>query len=753
MSDERPSITVSSVTKSYGAKEVLKGISLSIDSPGFYSITGASGSGKTTLLSLICGFEKPTSGAIRRTGEIACVFQESNLIGGLTALDNIRIVGCSKEKALSLLKSFGLESLKDTKAELLSGGEKQRISVARCLAMDADFLVLDEPTGSLDQENAISLFEELKRISETRIVLVVTHDLELARRYSDVVYTLEGGLLSSDKGEDTPAEAGDASTVSAPPLSLRKKTLAGFEWKYARTLIAEKKGFFILSVVLFTLTLILEFFSLSFSMYDVDRTVYGAASSQGSPTYALSKSYYNETDESYKTYAYGQTLLSDIEASTDSPVFGVRQFNAESSSGSVTASAAIAFFGDDSELSFLNVSGSLPGDGEVLISDFMGRFLFGSDGGYEGMSVSFPHSQFGDESFTVSGVVGTGFSESDYESFFGDASFQSAHQSEYLSKYMTVYMKEDEASSLLYSSGHLDLRGADFTLSGGKTSDYCASNNHLGYVRASTAGVTASLSDGEAIVSTSFYEGSMESAALPATYEYKDVSSSPNANKYLDVLDLSDVFGSITVVGTADFDGDVALSDASFEKLSPAYLPFWYSSFAAPVRSLSETRALGANGVMLTQFGLIYDFGSSMAAQSTPFWVVSGIVLAVVILTSVATFYSLISRKMHEIAVLRCLGAGGGKFALVFLSYSAMAFSLCFVFSSVIAAILQALLNNFFRTSLFASSHIFYDLLVFGPVPFLVLLATCFALMAIIIVFPVVRVRKVDPAILLKKTV
>lgn len=213
------------VKKSYGENgqtlEVLKGVSFEIDAGGSAVITGPSGSGKSTLLHILGTLDRPTSGEVAidgkdpfklaehelarfRNEEVGFVFQDHHLLPQFTVIENVIMPslafprpGSLLQRATELLKKVGLERRTEHRPSQLSGGERQRAAVARALINRPRLLLCDEPTGSLDANNAGAVTDalfELHQDQET-ILIVVTHSLELAGRFS-VQYELREGLCS-----------------------------------------------------------------------------------------------------------------------------------------------------------------------------------------------------------------------------------------------------------------------------------------------------------------------------------------------------------------------------------------------------------------------------------------------------------------------------------------------------------------------------------------------------------------------------
>lgn len=199
----------------------LQNTNISFDSVGLTSIIGKSGSGKSTLINIIARIDEPSTGELYLFGksykkrkiesffnkDIGIVFQSYNLIEQYSALYNVElpllISGLSpklaKVKAKEKLNDVGLNELVSSKINNLSGGEKQRVAIARALANDPKILICDEPTGALDSSNSIKVMDILKGISKTRLVLIVSHNLQLVKEYSDRIIEISDGKIISDK--------------------------------------------------------------------------------------------------------------------------------------------------------------------------------------------------------------------------------------------------------------------------------------------------------------------------------------------------------------------------------------------------------------------------------------------------------------------------------------------------------------------------------------------------------------------------
>lgn len=212
--------------------EALKGVSLQFRESEFVSILGPSGCGKTTLLNIIGGLDQYTSGDLvingrstkdykdrdwdaYRNHSVGFVFQSYNLIPHQTVLQNVELAltlsGVSKaerrRRAKEALERVGLGSQLKKRPSEMSGGQMQRVAIARAIVNDPDIVLADEPTGALDTETSVQVMEILKEISKDRLVVMVTHNPELAQRYSTRIVRMLDGQVTGDTAPLTPEEA------------------------------------------------------------------------------------------------------------------------------------------------------------------------------------------------------------------------------------------------------------------------------------------------------------------------------------------------------------------------------------------------------------------------------------------------------------------------------------------------------------------------------------------------------------------
>ncbi len=206
-------LTVKNLQKNFGKTKVLKNISLEVKDGEIVSIIGSSGSGKSTLLRCITNLETPDFGEIKVEGKTGLVFQNFNLFPHYSVLKNIteapiHVMKVSKEEAekeaKSLLERLGLRDKANAYPYQLSGGQAQRVSIARALALKPNILFFDEPTSALDPELTGEVLKVIRSLADLNMTMViVTHEMGFARELSDRIIFMDQGVIAE---EGTPEE-------------------------------------------------------------------------------------------------------------------------------------------------------------------------------------------------------------------------------------------------------------------------------------------------------------------------------------------------------------------------------------------------------------------------------------------------------------------------------------------------------------------------------------------------------------------
>lgn len=180
------SIVFEKVTKRYD-KPVLDGVTLAFAEGEITALIGVSGRGKTTVLRLLAALEKPSGGAVRVQGKVGYLFQEPRLLPTQTAWQNVRLVAPSDAAARAALTLCKADALSDKLPAEMSGGERQRVALARLVAFGGDVWLLDEPFSALDAETKGEIIENLMPLLRSRTVVLVTHSAEEAALADSVI--------------------------------------------------------------------------------------------------------------------------------------------------------------------------------------------------------------------------------------------------------------------------------------------------------------------------------------------------------------------------------------------------------------------------------------------------------------------------------------------------------------------------------------------------------------------------------------
>ena len=281
-------IKISNVTKVYKDEEnyylALKNINLEFNKNEFIAILGPSGCGKSTLLNLIMGISDITKGNIYinnesiksfthkrmnqyRKKELGIIFQKYNLINLLTSYENIDLIKekyISKNKINALFNKLNLNKKIHSKIKECSGGEIQRIASIRALINDPSILILDEPTGALDEENGIKLMDYINSIKEDKLILFVTHNKELAKKYATRIIEMKDGKVLKDSLNNIEITA-KKDNLNNSKTNIKIK----YKFIYLFNLILKKKGRFLISIL--SSTLLLFFLSISIMAINISK--------------------------------------------------------------------------------------------------------------------------------------------------------------------------------------------------------------------------------------------------------------------------------------------------------------------------------------------------------------------------------------------------------------------------------------------------------------------------------------------------
>ena len=278
-------LTIKHLNKSFGERTIFKDVSFSLPEKGLFVVVGVSGSGKSTLLEIVSGLDTKYGGEVLTLGKELCHMKEGDisdfrlskigfirqnydLLGLETVFDNVALPlrgsrldsNTIKRKVKEALYNCNLVDKEKQMVGTLSGGEKQRVALARALVNNPSLVLADEPTGALDGKNAEIIYELLSKISKTRLVLLVSHDLERSKKYGDALLFLEDGSIRFEKSLSP-------SKDTYPSSNLEKENKPHFPFscwlRHGYHLLKAKKGRTLFSVLIIVFSLV----SLGLSIY------------------------------------------------------------------------------------------------------------------------------------------------------------------------------------------------------------------------------------------------------------------------------------------------------------------------------------------------------------------------------------------------------------------------------------------------------------------------------------------------------
>lgn len=320
-------IELKKIFKKYkNSNTILDDISIKFNNTGLYFITGKSGSGKSTLLSILSGIDLSFDGQMLvdnldikdmsssdinyyRASYVGYVFQDYNLIRDLSVYDNIKIAceisGTNEEEIDEVLKKLDIIDLKNKSARELSGGEAQRVAIARCLVKHPKVILADEPTGALDKDNGENIMNVLATLSSEYTVIIVTHDSTFIDKYDSTIIPIKNGKIIM-------SNVNDIDNAEFEPKKVNNLS-SSFVLSFARKTLLKKKNGLFLSLVFIIISVIMMSLSISGFNYDYKYSAYN----QMIKTDSYISVRFGRRDSEVSTSSCTTDYLDDVETSVD----------------------------------------------------------------------------------------------------------------------------------------------------------------------------------------------------------------------------------------------------------------------------------------------------------------------------------------------------------------------------------------------------------------------------------------------------
>lgn len=728
------------ITKEYKTKNgivhALDSIDLDIKNRGFYLIYGQSGSGKSTLLNLLAEFEKQTEGTIERccsSNEIGVVFQSSNLLEELTVKENLLIFGFSLEVIEEKLSKVNLLDKLNEKVKVLSGGEKQRLSIVRAVLKDIQVLLLDEPTGNLDEINSLIVFDLLKELSKELLVIVVSHNYELASKYADCEICLEGGKLKSIVEKETIQDK----TIN--PTN-QTNTALSFFWqvKYGLKALKIKLGINILSFILIGITLLIFMAILNLVTFDLSKNLYQELKDKEYSV--IEKEEYNPLLLESRAFRKGTKVKNEVQEISNHvyPYISNEKVQINLSHGIQPHIIVIP-----DEYTF---SKPMDGTNGIVISDLLKEYYFGSK---EALNTDIELSFSTDLMICtirdkITGVLATTYTEEQYYMF------KEGKYSDFAR--CSIYIKE----SVIKES----LRKNIITLGGSSFVDPMPMRTYVERLNTFKTWENEEILAGRAVQDK--YEILIDEEEYHHLFPkddsfeehevyFKDINASPNVMFYHGTYNLYEITKSLKIVGIfkKSQQYDYLISETFMKEILTATYDFHFSGFL--VNLVEEDlnpwirKSLERNLLIVEGFE-VYDFNEQRKAMTQQFLYFFVIMGSIAVLFMLYSGYNQVKYKEKEIVIFKAFRISIWRILSPFFLIELMKTLLAFC---VTVGFVGPLVQQIYRVFFGKVSESFHAVWI-SPMFFLYTLSFCVFIVGIGILIPFVSINKKEIGIAFK---
>jgi len=680
-------------------KEIVHDFNYVFPSRGLVCFIGQSGSGKTTFINILSSLLKPDTGSVILNGQdiyslsekerskvrdqhIGYVFQEENLIENITVFQNLCLVNKDESDIDYWLKAFGVFSLKNTLASKLSGGEKQRVAIARCMLKQCAVIFFDEPTASLDRKNSKDVIEAINEVSKKSLCVVSTHDLDLVERYADIIVKLdgEGHQEIIQKKEISNSGSNDEELA----INHRNKKNNRVDYLFGWKSIWKRKSKAVALMALSTIAMLLTIGHGSISLFDSASAFNVALKKEEAWCVPLQKNDYNKPTMEEVTVKAGMSFFEESKKQFDSafPLILARE-------NLTNTDLYVAPYIEGLSIKGHNVKE--PNEGYCVVSSFL------KDLSKEKLNISLATYGGNTLTFDYADVIKVEYSPSVMNSHRFNPNYQRENQDDFIKDYAFVIINENDFKTLYNSSSALFLPASQFIATSLSMKEYSSLESSCAAYSSQSIIKGAAPSKRDEVVISKQYLKSIGindeniDELLGKEFAYRDLNSSPNYVMYQSKPNIYDVQKKVTVVGISDVSDVNVLVHVDLYKDICELLPYYSYQVCALTTNYKKISNKLANNDIVSTYHFLEPIYALEKLRSGP---ISGILIALgVILYSLIAIVgfslgseSIIGKEKH-IALMMSLGHSSRELSTRYIIGSAIFQTIAFIGSSLLALV------------------------------------------------------------------
>lgn len=711
-------IKINNVSKIYDSNIIFKNLTYEFKDNGFYFLLGESGSGKTTLLNLIGNLEACNYGKIEKSSDACYVFQEANLLTDFTVYENIKMIGIEDEEIDNILKSLQILNIKYKEAHVLSSGEKIRVAIARALAIRGNILLLDEPTGNLDEQNTIQILDILKELSKTKLIIMATHNTSIVEKYGDVILEVKDKALL-EKIKSIP----NLNKDKKEEISSKKMFSFRFQLLYALKLIKSRPLKYTVTLFLSIFSMLLLFLILNVIFFNLNHVIQNVINNDERNFYSITKECYNEPTNEYMNYTYGLDLEEELSLLKENYSYYKK------------ITFPTVSYDTKTEFQLIILNEKFEG---AHITDFISNYLF-SNIDCIGKKIDIKIDDLIAQ-FEITGLKNTNYTDV-YDQYFSCERYMNNYKDDFLFHYGVVYISIDTYKKII-SNQPLHLTGTNFTLNDLDLRNYMSNYYEMSFES------DDNLTLNQAKVSKRFYDTYMNNTFLPASYLIRNIEDSINKNLYINRLNFYNILKNVNVISVDEnLKNDISVSKEVFNKLVDEYI-----HYAVDGICLDDT--LKINKLHQNGFKIINDdIGKSYTLNEILTNVLKIVILIICIIIALISILALyfsvagfMDKKSKEFFIMKSLGISKNKIINIFYIYILFVIFIGLIIALIFGNLLILLFNEYLKNKIFINYKMFIVQYESYLTLFILVSFTCL----FILLNPIISLKKINIAALIK---